>query len=460
MLIFGGGDTADLNLGISPSEPLTNLEDILTEAGYGVDVSSSLPKNLMQYKAIWFVDTNPLSGTEPTEFEAFVNAGRGLFLTGETDECCLALDSSDGTLINALVTGGGVQAGGLGYANSPNAANTVNGSSIDQVATNPNALTAWTPSGPGGIDGVGSTNVLTSTDFGGQPTATGAVWDGTSLNGGVGRLAILMDINWLESEFWDQATATQMVLNLGRFLMSATPVKTATSPQWAGYAATAHGVQDVTGEWTVPTVDCTQAPEASAVGIWVGIDGFGNEQLVKAGVGVTCASPAAPPCYYAFTEVRPGTEHPIPGTGCSGSVSPGDDISVDVTNSPFGSSTFVATITDNGNALVPPITLTAQTKRDKSAECVVQLPPGYVGPTPAAHYTELADFGTVSFTGCSATATQNAGPTLDTDQLATGSDGAFAVTSLNLGRHARSKATTMAPSFPSLTWSVSWISAK
>jgi hypothetical protein len=72
----------------------------------------------------------------------------------------------------------------------------------------------------------------------------------------------------------------------------------------------------------------------------------------------------------------------------------------------------------------------------------------------------LADFGTVTFTNCAATATQNAGPDLDTDQLAAGSDGAFNVTAFSLGSRSQPKASTIAPAFPDLTWSVDWVSAK
>jgi hypothetical protein len=455
-LIFGNGDTSNGGSGISPTEPLTNLQNILTTAGYGVDVSPTLPKNINQYKAIWFLDDNPLSTANQVRLEAFVNDGGGLYLTGE-EPADAALDNADTSVINDLVSGGGIEAGGQGNADSPSAPNPVNQSAIDDVALIPNQLTTWTPNEPGGMSGVAASNVLTSTSFTGVEAPTGAVWDGSSMTSGLGRLAILMDINWLESEFWDPTTAPQVAVNLQHFLMAADPVRVGANAKWAGYAAKANGVREVTGEWTVPTIDCSQVPSSSAVGVWAGIDGFGNNKLVKAGVGITCASPSASPCYYLFTEVRPGTENPI--TACGG-VSPGDDLSVDIQNSPFGSSSFVITIVDNGNAVGQPITVTAPSKRDQSAECVVELPPGNVGETPQAHYTKLADFGSVSFTGCSATASPIAGTNLDSDELAEGSDGAFKVTSLNMGTLVNVKATTTAPDWPASNWSVSWVSAK
>jgi hypothetical protein len=454
-LIFGAGDTGDGGLGIAPMEPVTNLESILTDAGYGVDVSATLPAKLTQYKAIWFIDDNPLTTSEETKLEAFVNGGHGLYLTGEKPGSA-ALDDADGEVVNDLVEGGGIAVGGQGDADDSFESNGVNSSAIDEVALSPNKLTTWTPAGPGGMAGVAPSNILTSTSFSNQLTPTGAVWAGTSLTDNKGRLAVLMDINWLESEFWDAATAPQVAVNLERFLTSATPVAVSANSNWAGYASKAYEVKDVTGEWTVPTVDCSQATKASAVDIGVGIDGFGNQDLVKAGVGVTCDSPTATPCYYLLTEVRPGSEDPI--TPCS-AVAPGDDISVDIENSPFGSSSYTVSITDNGTSEGEPIQLTAPSWKDASAECVVEQPEGRVGITPT-RYKRLADFGTVTFTNCAATAAPNAGGSLDTDQLATGSDGAFKVTSLDLGTKVRSKATVGQPNWQDLTWSVSWVSAK
>jgi hypothetical protein len=459
-LIFGGGDQAGADLGINPTESLTNLETMLTSAGYSVVVSARLPKNLTGYSAVWFVNTGPLGSHQVDELESYVRTGHGLYLTGESEGCCDALDNSDSSVIDALVTGGGIQAGVPGGADDPSAPNIINTSAIDDAAVNPNVLTGWTPDGPGGITGVASDNVLTSTTFSGQPTTTGAVWDGSSITGGLGRLAVLMNINWLEAESWDQATATQMAINLEGFLTKATPVPTGDSSHLAGYAAKAAGVRAVSGEWTIPTVECNQASAASALGVWVGIDGFGNNRLINAGVGVTCATPSANPCYYLFNEVGPGAQN-LMTSGCAG-VAPGDDLAVAVSNAPFGSSIFDVSITDTPEDGGPPFTLTdtlTVTKySDASAECVVQLPSVHIGQT-HARYQELADFGSVSFTQCEATATEKAGGVLDVEQLPTGSDDAFTVTALDMGTRIDSLATTVPPAFPNSSWSVNWDAA-
>jgi hypothetical protein len=260
-LIFGGGDEATDD--IQADEPITELENILTGAGYAVDVSTKLPRSLVQYKAVWFLDTNGLDSNEESELEAFVNAGHGLYLTGERP-CCVALDTADSAVINALVAGGGVQAGGANDADDGSAPESVNTTAPDDVAMNPNVLTTWTPNDPGSMSGVAPAQTLTSTTFDNVTMPTGAVWDGSSMVSGQGRLAVLMDINWLETQFWDPTTAPEMAVNLERFLLSDLPVPVEKSASWSGYAANAQGVSEVQGEWTIPTAECDAVSHPSA----------------------------------------------------------------------------------------------------------------------------------------------------------------------------------------------------
>jgi len=457
-LIFGSGDTVDVGLGVPSVEPIDNLESILANSGFPVNVSTSLPTDLKRYKAIWVLDTAALTGAEQSALESFVDSGHSLYLTGENDACCSPADSTDQNIIDDLVSGGGIQVGGFGAADNPDAPEDVQSGAVDGVAVNPNVLTTWYPSGPGGMGGVAASNVMTETNFDLQPVATGAVWDATSLTNGVGRLAILMDINWLEQQFWDESTTTAMVVNLERFLMSAFPTPQTPNSQWAGYAAKATGVMDVTGQWTVPTVSCSQSSKPSAMGVWVGIDGFGNKELLKAGLGVTCSEPTGSPCYYLYTQVAPGGQVPLVPGDCT-EVAPGDEVSVDLSNSPFGTSSFVATISDNGSTVGQPVMLMNSDRLDRSAECVVQMPQRTDHPLPTTtRYDQLSDFGSVTFSQCQATATQVAGSSPDVDQLASGSDGAFAVSTLHMGSGSKVRAATTEPTFPDTSWTVSWMS--
>jgi hypothetical protein len=453
-LIFGSGDTADAGppLNINPGEPLSNLTNILTGAGYGVDVdeTSVLPTNLKPYKVVWYISSNPLTTSEITALVTFVRGGGGLYLTGESP-CCEDLNTSDGSVVNSLVSTP-IEIGGQGFADSGDAVEDVSSSAIDDASVVPNALTTWSPGQPGGMVGVDPSNVLASTAFGGQSKPTAAVWDRSNMTSGSGRLAVLMDVNWLESETWDQPSATDMAVNLEHFLTSSIPTVNATNPRWAGYAAKAQGVQGARGEWTVPTVDCSKSVKASAVRMWVGIDGFGNSDLANAGVGVVCSGPTASPCYYVFTGVHMSNETSV--TGCGG-VSPGDDVSVDIENQPFGSSTFMATVKVNDTVVDgQPFVLSEPSTRDASAECVVELPAGVVGPGTPARFKHLPGFSIVNFANCSATATQKAGDSIDTDQLASGNDGAFNVSELAMGKKSKPLATTTGPAFPLSGWSV------
>ena len=89
----------------------------------------------------------------------------------------------------------------------------VNPSAAGGVAVQPFSLTTWTAIAPGVISNVGADNVFAS--YGGQVTA--AVWDRTEVIGG-GRVAVFMDINWLQSYWWDEATAKEITQNLALFL--------------------------------------------------------------------------------------------------------------------------------------------------------------------------------------------------------------------------------------------------
>jgi RHS repeat-associated protein len=224
VLIFGLGDTSGDDA--TASEPVTNLESILEDDGYSVtvDSSSTLPSDISSYGSIWNVDIqDPITSDDAATLESFVESGGGLFLTGERPCCEVGpVNAEDQSIINSLVASGGVGVGDLGDAtngdddpqNDP-----VNESAPDGVATYPNSLSTWNPSAPGGISGISSSNTFASTSFTSGTGAVGAVWDGSSLvGGGEGRLAILMDINWLESAYWQETDAEQVAHNLEAFL--------------------------------------------------------------------------------------------------------------------------------------------------------------------------------------------------------------------------------------------------
>lgn len=211
VLVYGIGDEGD-------TTPDDELASVLTGSGYNVSETTSLPADVSTFGQIWHVGTDPISDADASALETFVADGGGLFLTGERP-CCEDLNTSDATVINSLVVSvGGIGVGGLGDICGCQSPLPVNTGTLGSVAKRPYALTTWQPSAPGGLSNVSGSNVLTYYDDGaGDSTPTGGLWD-TSDIVGRGRIAILMDVNWLEPSLGDATTAGQMAQNLALFL--------------------------------------------------------------------------------------------------------------------------------------------------------------------------------------------------------------------------------------------------
>lgn len=182
--------------------------NILRGFGYTVDLIVTLPTDLSPYKAIWHVGAfAALTSSEIDRLKAFLGTGGGLHLTGERP-CCETLNASLQSLINGVVTGGGVSVGGKGdFASGFNFNPTAHGS----ITMTPNTLTVWYPLSPGGMGGVSGANVLVTHQSG---MVTGAVWGEPHLQGGKGRLTILMDVNWFSAS----STATAIMRNIQNYL--------------------------------------------------------------------------------------------------------------------------------------------------------------------------------------------------------------------------------------------------
>ena len=181
-----------------------------------VDVDG-LPSDLSAYGTAWHVGAFvPATDTQQTMFRAFVEGGGRLYLTGERP-CCEALNASLTTFVRSVVdNGSGITIGGQGDIGGPYTFSPGDRGGIAErlLAI---GITQFQPSSPGGIVGVGGANVLVSS---GSGTVIGAVWDETDLLGGAGRVAVLMDVNWLLNP-----GATSVIQSLNAFLVDdAAPV--------------------------------------------------------------------------------------------------------------------------------------------------------------------------------------------------------------------------------------------
>lgn len=217
VLIAGTGDGG----WTAPNDDITTL---LTTAGYTVTESATLPADLTAFGQVWWVDTSAPTSDEQAQLIAFEHAGGGVFLTGERP-CCEELNTADTSMINAMVGGGGVTAGGQGDLCSCTEAMGVNQGVVGSLVHTPFNVTTWTPSQPGGMLGVASSSVFSYYQPGDVTTraVTAAAWNRSSLVGG-GRLVVFMDVNWSEIGYRD-VNWSDVAQNVAFFLsgMSALP---------------------------------------------------------------------------------------------------------------------------------------------------------------------------------------------------------------------------------------------
>jgi len=164
---------------------------------------------------------------------------------------------------------------------------------------------------------------------------------------------------------------------------------TADSLNWAGYAVTpGSGITAVSGTFTVPTAG--EVPPGFSAS-WAGIGGYSTSDLIQAGVSENSAisGELLGGQYDAWYEILPASEVEI--SGCSGdascTVSPGDKITVDISNA--GGDTWDISLSDAGNWSWS--TSVTYDSSESSAEWIQEAP------SLDGVQTIPADVGTVSF---------------------------------------------------------------
>ena len=185
------------------------------------------------------------------------------------------------------------------------------------------------------------------------------------------------------------------------------------SVNWSGYADSESGsdtVSYVSGDWTIPAVQCLPAPyqnQDAFLANWVGIDGFTNQTVEQLGTAAQCYEGVT--LYYVWYELFPantveeGTAACInDNTDCP---QPGDQISASVTVTPAGSgeNNYRLTLIDHTNPQESFSTVqqcATATCADASAEWIVERPatiPPPPAPSTLIQILPLADFTTTSF---------------------------------------------------------------
>jgi hypothetical protein len=184
-----------------------------------------------------------------------------------------------------------------------------------------------------------------------------------------------------------------------------------TSTNWSGYAVTGATFTDVKGSWIQPTANCssTAAPvngkgngnghgnghgggggggksQSTYSSFWVGLDGYSSNTVEQTGTDADCSGTT--PVYYGWYEFYPA--FPV---NFSNPVAPGDTINAEVSVSGANVTIKLQDVTQGWTQ--------TQTQANSgyalsSAEWIAEAPSsGQVLP--------LADFGTVDFSGASAT---------------------------------------------------------
>ena len=177
---------------------------------------------------------------------------------------------------------------------------------------------------------------------------------------------------------------------------------TITNSAWSGYgfqAPSGTTVSSVEGSWTVPKVNpsIVSSNSTAYAGFWVGIDGYGAGSTTVEQIGVDGDVSNGAVHYYAWYEMYPG-----PQTQLSLSIFPGDSISASVAY--VSSNSYEVSITDTHNGsnhsysqkVSPP---QGSSPSRASAEWIAEAPSSAV----TRNVLGLSEFGTVTFTGASAT---------------------------------------------------------
>jgi Peptidase A4 family len=201
---------------------------------------------------------------------------------------------------------------------------------------------------------------------------------------------------------------------------AATDVQQAASGNWSGYVASSTGGKhftSVSGAWTQPTANCTSGSGYAA--FWVGLGGSRsssssgsdqNQALEQAGTEADCSSGQAK--YFAWYELVPAAPVKLGLT-----INPGDRITTRVGVSGNTVTIYLLDVT-SGQSVSK--TLTMNNPDTSSAEWIAEAPSSCGQDATSCSPLPLTNFGTVKFSGATATASDgHTGPVSDSDWTTT-----------------------------------------
>ena len=176
-------------------------------------------------------------------------------------------------------------------------------------------------------------------------------------------------------------------------LLAIYPSQRLTSADWSGYTVSTDlqspqvAVTGVSGSWKIPNVSASIGNSFSAA--WIGVGGQFDESLIQTGTEFDWVNGA--PGYSVWYELLPQNSVQLNMT-----VSPGDVMTASITLKDVAAQTWVVEICDTSNG---------QTFRQSFQYATTRLSADWIveRPTVNNRVTSLANFGSITFTGCSAT---------------------------------------------------------
>jgi Peptidase A4 family len=177
------------------------------------------------------------------------------------------------------------------------------------------------------------------------------------------------------------------------------------SQNWAGYvvhSSNGSNFSSVSGSWTQPAVSSTSGQGYSA--FWVGLGGAGQQSQALEQVGTSSDVVDGQATYYAWYELVPAPE-----TQLNLAIHPGDHITGKVT---VNGSSVTVSLSDQTTGQSVSKTATTSNPDTSTAEWIAEAPSSQSSDG-SIQTLPLANFGTVTFTGASATAGGHTGSISD-----------------------------------------------
>ncbi|WP_161789779.1 G1 family glutamic endopeptidase [Streptacidiphilus neutrinimicus] len=131
---------------------------------------------------------------------------------------------------------------------------------------------------------------------------------------------------------------------------------------WGGYAVTGGTYRTVTGDWTVPALDCSAT--SGDISFWSGLDGWSSSSVEQIGLDAVCTRKGAVQ-YNPWVEMYPANSIYFTET-----VKAGDTMTSSVTTN--GSGSFTLTLADPTRGWTKTYTKTLASAPLSSAEVIVE----------------------------------------------------------------------------------------